>query len=164
MILNWRYPPTVQQFFYLNVFRLSSIAPILNHPGCSCYSAPPLVVIEEPRNPCNPSPCGSNAVCKERAGAGSCTCLVGYFGDPYTGCRPECVTSSECAHNKACLNMKCTDPCPGTCGVNAKCSVVNHTPQCYCPSGFSGNALSICRENVPRKDSNQRAKGCFNSF
>lgn len=75
-------------------------------------------------NPCSPSPCGANAVCKERNGAGSCLCLPEYFGDPYTGCRPECVQNSECDRSKACINNKCKDPCPGVCGINAsKCRV-----------------------------------------
>lgn len=109
------------------------------------------LVVEEPIHPCNPSPCGSNALCKERNGAGSCICVEGYFGDPYAGCRPECVTSNECAHDKACLNMKCRDPCPGTCGVNAECSVINHNPQCFCIAGYVGDPLTICRKIEPSK-------------
>lgn len=70
-------------------------------------------------NPCVPSPCGANAECKARNGVGSCTCLLEYYGDPYTGCRPECVQNSECDRSKACINNKCKDPCPGVCGVNA---------------------------------------------
>jgi len=74
--------------------------------------------------PCNPSPCGANAVCKERNGAGSCTCLPEYSGDPYTGCRPECVLNTDCSKARACVRNKCVDPCPGTCGLNAECRVV----------------------------------------
>lgn len=118
------------------------------HRFVSRYS---LSVVEEPRNPCNPSPCGANALCKEKNGAGSCICVEGYFGDPYSGCRPECVTSNECSHDKACLNMKCVNPCPGTCGVNAECSVINHNPQCFCSPGYTGNALFICRKIEPSK-------------
>lgn len=77
---------------------------------------PPL---QEEIKPCSPSPCGANAVCKERDGVGSCSCLPEYFGDPYTGCRPECVQNSECDRSKACINNKCKDPCPGVCGINA---------------------------------------------
>lgn len=103
------------------------------------------VAVEEELNPCNPSPCGANALCKERNGAGSCTCLPEYFGDPYTGCRPECVTNSDCTRDKACVNQKCTDPCPGTCGINAECRVSNHAPSCSCLPGYTGNALRSCR-------------------
>jgi len=107
---------------------------------------------DEPINPCNPSPCGSNAICKERNGAGSCTCLPDYFGDPYSGCRPECVTNNDCSRNTACLNNKCRDPCPGICGLNADCHVSNHAPTCTCLVGFSGNPLSSCHEvTIPSK-------------
>lgn len=96
--------------------------------------------------PCNPSPCGANAVCKERNGVGSCSCLPEYNGDPYTECRPECVLNSDCSKNRACLNNKCRDPCPGVCGVSAECHVINHAPSCSCPSGFTGNPSQFCRE------------------
>lgn len=100
--------------------------------------------IEEDRNPCNPSPCGANAVCKERNGAGSCVCLPEYQGDPYSGCRPECTMNSDCPRNRACSNQKCKDPCPGTCGLNAECNVFNHAPTCTCRSGYQGNPLVSC--------------------
>lgn len=109
------------------------------------------LVLDIPTDPCNPSPCGANSVCNVRNGVGSCTCVKGYFGDPYTGCRPECVTSNDCPSNKACLGMKCRDPCPGSCGINAECRVFNHNPQCYCISGYTGNALTICRAIEPSK-------------
>lgn len=101
---------------------------------------------DEITQPCNPSPCGSNAVCTERNGAGACSCLPDYFGDPYSGCRPECVTNNDCPRVKACLNNKCYDPCPGVCGSNAECRVVNHAPQCTCIVGYTGNPLSGCHE------------------
>lgn len=113
----------------------------------SSIIAPP--IRDERQDPCNPSPCGSNAVCKERNGAGSCTCMPEYFGDPYSGCRPECVTNSDCPRNKACVNKKCKDPCPGVCGINAECYVVNHSPSCSCISGFTGDPLSACHEPIP---------------
>lgn len=79
-------------------------------------SVPP--VMDTP-SPCANSPCGANAICKERNGVGSCACLPEYYGDPYTGCRPECVQNSECDQTKACVNNKCVDPCPGVCPPNA---------------------------------------------
>ena len=108
-------------------------------------------VTERPTNPCNPSPCGANAVCKERNGAGSCACLPEYFGDPYSGCRPECVTNSDCDRSRACVNNKCVDPCPGTCGINAECRVVNHAPSCSCIPGYTGEPLRICNLVQPSK-------------
>lgn len=91
-------------------------------------------------DPCNPSPCGSNAQCSN----GECTCLPEYQGDPYRGCRPECVLNSDCPRDKACSRNKCVDPCPGTCGQNAICEVINHIPMCSCPQGMSGNAFISC--------------------
>ena len=110
------------------------------------YIAPPA---ETPRRPCSPSPCGSNAICKERNGAGSCTCLANYTGDPYTGCRPECVLSSDCPRDRACVNNRCVDPCVSTCGVNAQCQVINHAPSCSCLASFTGNALVSCQPIPP---------------
>lgn len=54
------------------------------------------------------------------------------------------MVNSECAYNKACINRKCVDPCPGICGENAECNVINHNPICSCIDGFSGNAFSKC--------------------
>lgn len=95
-------------------------------------------------NPCKPSPCGVNALCKERNGAGSCICLPEYIGNPYEGCRPECSINSDCPPNRACIHNKCQDPCPGTCGQNANCQVINHLPQCYCLPGYSGDPFKYC--------------------
>lgn len=103
-----------------------------------------LTVIEAPTNPCNPSPCGANAICKERNGAGSCACVPEYFGDPYIECRPECVMNSDCPKSRACRNNKCIDPCPGTCGDNALCQVVNHNPTCYCINDYIGDPFIRC--------------------
>jgi hypothetical protein len=98
-------------------------------------------------DPCNPSPCGPNAQCRD----GSCTCLPEFQGDPYIGCRPECVLSQDCPRTKACVRQKCVDPCPGTCGQNARCDVVNHIPMCSCTPGFSGNPFIECRPQRGKK-------------
>lgn len=96
--------------------------------------------IQQASDPCNPSPCGPNALCNN----GICTCLTEYQGDPYSICRPECVLNNECSQNKACIRNKCMDPCPGTCGQNALCEVYNHIPMCRCPQGMNGNAFTQC--------------------
>lgn len=98
----------------------------------------------EIREPCRPSPCGVNAVCRERNNAGSCSCLPGYFGDPYSECRPECVNNNDCSKRKSCVNNKCRDPCPGVCGSNTECHVANHSPYCSCLPGFTGNPSVAC--------------------
>ncbi|XP_049964679.1 neurogenic locus notch homolog protein 4-like [Schistocerca serialis cubense] len=103
-----------------------------------------VAVPQERPTPCSPSPCGSNAVCREQNGAGSCTCLPEYVGNPYEGCRPECVVNTDCAPNRACIRNKCQDPCPGTCGPNADCQVVNHLPSCTCRPGYTGDPFRYC--------------------
>ncbi|XP_046389831.1 neurogenic locus notch homolog protein 1-like [Ischnura elegans] len=138
---------------------------VVSHtPNCVClpgYQGDPFSqcyvqqepIVEEKAMPCNPSPCGANAVCREQNGAGSCTCLPEYIGNPYEGCRPECILNSDCASNKVCISGKCQDPCPGTCGQNADCQVVNHLPSCTCRPGYVGDPFRYCnlapREEVP---------------
>ncbi|KAF0298054.1 Neurogenic locus notch 3 [Amphibalanus amphitrite] len=106
---------------------------------------------ERPRNPCIPSPCGSNAQCSERQGAAVCSCLPGYHGDATQGCRPECVTDSECSLSKACARQKCVDPCEGVCSINADCRVVNHKPVCTCQTRYEGNPYFARCVIKPRK-------------
>lgn len=99
-------------------------------------------ILEPPQkiDPCHPSPCGANAQCNN----GVCTCLPEYQGDPYFGCRPECVLSTDCPLDKACLRSKCVDPCRDMCGFEAECNVYNHVAVCSCPSGMTGNAFDQC--------------------
>ena len=94
-------------------------------------------------NPCNPSPCGPNSQCREINNLAVCSCVPGYIGSPPT-CRPECTINSDCDLRLSCTNYKCSDPCPGTCGINAKCQVVNHNPICTCDYGYTGNAFYSC--------------------
>lgn len=110
-----------------------------------------ILVYREPEvTACQTSPCGINAVCKERNNAGSCSCLPEYYGDPYIECRPECVMNSDCPKTKSCFNQKCVDPCIGVCSSNAECFVVNHSPLCTCLSGYTGNPSVGCYE-IPRR-------------
>lgn len=115
---------------------------------CSPPQAP---LYDEPSQPCQPNPCGPNAVCREQNGAGSCSCLDEYFGNPYEGCKPECILNSDCASNRACTRNKCQDPCPGACGQNTVCQVVNHIPTCTCIQGYSGNPYSYCSINQEQR-------------
>lgn len=95
-------------------------------------------------SPCDPSPCGDNAECSELGRAAACKCLPGFQGDPYLSCRPECVLNTDCPSSLACINAKCKDPCPGTCGINAVCNVLNHVPKCSCLSGYVGDPSREC--------------------
>lgn len=107
----------------------------------SCFLLTADAPIPEPaKDPCYPSPCGPNANCRD----GICTCIPEYQGDPYIGCRPECVLNDDCPKDQACIRQKCKNPCPGTCGVQAICDVVNHIPICSCPTGMSGNPFVQC--------------------
>ena len=103
--------------------------------------------------PCSPPPCGPNAICKEQNGVGSCSCVPEYIGDPYEGCRPECTLNSDCMSNLACIRSKCQNPCPGTCGQDAQCQVVNHLPSCSCIPGYTGNPYSSCFLSPPIRKS-----------
>lgn len=133
---------------------------VLNHvPVCTCnegFTGDPFtqcnqVPITTPspilsEDPCNPSPCGSNAICRP---GGICECLPEYLGNAYESCRPECVLNPECPRDRACLRNKCRDPCAGTCGANARCEVVNHIPTCSCPEGYTGDPFAACRQSIP---------------
>lgn len=97
----------------------------------------------EPVNPCHPSPCGPYSNCRTFNGHAVCTCLDLCVGSP-PNCRPECIVSSDCRPDKACISQKCQDPCNGVCGINARCQVVNHNPICSCMSGYTGDPFVRC--------------------
>lgn len=106
----------------------------------------PLVVVsqeESLKNPCFPSPCGLYSVCHVVSDHPVCSCQAGHVGSP-PACRPECIVSTECPQEKACINQKCLDPCPATCGLNASCQVVNHSPIRTCSVGFIGDPFVRC--------------------
>lgn len=94
-------------------------------------------------DPCLPSICGPYSICKVIGESPSCTCQPNYIGAP-PNCRPECVSNSECPSNLACVNQKCRDPCPGSCGYNADCKVISHALVCACPFGQTGDPLVSC--------------------
>ena len=101
--------------------------------------------------PCQPSPCGANAVCREQNGAGSCSCLPDYKGNPYESCRPECTSNTDCVPTKSCVRFKCEDPCIGLCGQNADCQVIHHSPSCSCRFGYIGDPFTFCRPEPPQQ-------------
>lgn len=110
--------------------------------------APP-VVNDYARDPCIPSPCGAFSECRDIGGIPSCSCLPTYRGSP-PNCRPECTISTECPANMVCTRQRCTDPCPGLCGIMARCSVVNHVPICSCLPDHTGDPFVGCTMR-PRK-------------
>ena len=65
--------------------------------------------------------------------------------------RPECINNADCPPTRACGSQKkCVDPCPGLCGHNAVCRVINHNPLCSCNAGYTGSPYQGCRQ-IPRK-------------
>lgn len=131
-----------------------AICEVENHvPLCKCppgYTGDPFFMCREipvtprPRvNPCQPSPCGPNSQCREFNEQAVCSCLPNYQGSP-PNCRPECVVNSECTQDKACVQQRCVDPCPNTCGIEAQCSVKNHSPVCACRNGYTGDPFTQC--------------------
>lgn len=101
-------------------------------------------VSSKPANPCDPSPCGPYSRCLvSPQGFAVCSCLPNYQGAPPL-CKPECIVSSDCQQTQACLNQKCVDPCPGTCGLGARCVVISHNPICSCPPGQDGDPFTKC--------------------
>lgn len=107
----------------------------------------PVVAPQPKPDPCLPSPCGANALCQQVGETAACSCAADYIGSP-PNCRPECTVSSDCSPNKACMNEKCKDPCLGSCGFDAICSVHNHVPICTCREGYTGNPFEQCRIKV----------------
>lgn len=92
---------------------------------------------------CSTNFCGPNSQCRNVNGIAVCSCQSGFMGSP-PNCRPECVQSSECPADRACINQKCQDPCPSACGQNTECRVINRSPMCTCNPGFSGDPFTIC--------------------
>lgn len=72
-----------------------------------------------------------------------CSCLPEFRESP-PNCRPECIVSAECSQNRACIAQKCSDPCIGQCGQNARCNVINHSPICSCMEKYTGDPFSRC--------------------
>lgn len=110
-----------------------------------CFVAP---ILREPENPCIPTPCGPNSQCRVIGSQAACSCLPNYVGQS-PNCRPECTISAECPSNLACIYEKCSDPCPGSCGVNARCSVINHNAVCTCVIGYEGDPTIQCSSIPP---------------
>lgn len=99
-----------------------------------------------PMSPCIPSPCGLNADCRVMDTRPVCSCLPDMLGAP-PNCRPECIINQDCPPHLACVSKKCQNPCAGSCGINADCTVLNHRPMCLCRPGFEGDPFSGCRES-----------------
>ena len=114
--------------------------------------AAPVPVDKNFTRPCAPSPCDPGIQCNVYGGqVAMCDPCSGPSGIYNLICRPECLAHSDCPFNFACLGRKCRDPCPGSCGVNANCMVINHNPVCSCPTGLVGNPFEHCSVPPPSK-------------
>ena len=113
---------------------------------CESTKSITLTLDDDKSDPCQPDPCGPGALASASSTGGcSCSCPLGLRGDPRAqGCRPECLINADCPRDQACSSNTCTDPCPGTCGAHATCSVINHIPTCVCDKGHVGNAFEEC--------------------
>lgn len=127
------------------------------------FSTAPPPEPEVRQDPCSPSPCGVNARCRIDNRYAVCECIPEYHGNPYEGCRPECVGNADCSMNKACIRNRCVDPCPGICGVEAVCSVTNHIPICTCPPGTTGDAFRQCIIFIERDRPLEATEPCYPS-
>lgn len=104
-------------------------------------------VYEEPVNPCHPSPCGPNSICKPHNYDAVCSCLPNYIGRA-PNCRPECTMDSDCPTSLACICDRCQNPCDGTCAANAHCTVLYHRAHCVCNEDYIGDPYSGCSRVV----------------
>lgn len=102
-----------------------------------------LAVPVVPGDTCQPSPCGPYSNCRVIDNHAVCSCQPNYIGSP-PSCRPECVVSTDCSPNAACIDQRCKDPCLGTCGLNTDCRVINHNPVCICTLGYNGDPFFGC--------------------
>lgn len=96
------------------------------------------------KQPCVPSPCGTTDCNIYGTQIAICDPCLGPEAAYNPQCRPECLTNADCPFDRACLGFSCVDPCPGSCGVNALCSVIQHTPVCSCPVGLIGDPFQHC--------------------
>lgn len=114
------------------------------NPFHGCHLIPIRIEPTQPHDPCHPSPCGPFSQCRNINGSPLCSCLENYLGPP-PSCRPECVISSECPLDKACVSQRCSDPClREPCAPRAVCKVLNHSPICSCPPNHVGNPFVSC--------------------
>lgn len=59
--------------------------------------------------------------------------ILGYVGNPLSGCRHECESDGECGSQENCKDFKCQQACT-QCGIGASCvRVSNHRAICECP-------------------------------
>lgn len=122
-----------RKYLYKNFNTLKFTEPFLAYPTANTTK------------PCRPSPCGPQTECNVYGTeVAVCDPCMGPNAAFNPQCRPECLTSADCPFDKACISQVCADPCPGSCGINAICTTVIHSPVCSCPRGLMGNPFEHC--------------------
>jgi hypothetical protein len=132
--------------FFLTLFFVDCL---LTKKNCFCL----LAIIQPYQNVCAPSKCGPFSRCKEINSQAVCSCERNYIGSP-PNCRPECVVNSDCPLDKACLSQTCSDPCINSCGSEASCRVVNHSPICSCSYPLTGDPFVRCYKQQQQPSEN----------
>ena len=102
---------------------------------------------EKCRDPCADNPCGVNAECRAITHHAICSCPSGYKGDGLDTCSPlECQKDSDCSDNSVCLNSRCVEACllSRPCGSSAQCIASDHSTECKCLSGYTGDPYVFC--------------------
>lgn len=96
------------------------------------------------------SSCGTAAECYGINHQAICECPPGMAGNPQIACVVAgCRADTDCPSNKACINMKCIDPCTrnNPCIKPSECTVYNHRTDCACPPGYIGNIGTSCKKS-----------------
>jgi hypothetical protein len=76
---------------YRHVISCSCEIGYTGQPLSACYPIPQRIeTTPSPRDPCSPSPCGPDSICRVQNGIAICSCKPDYFGVP-PQCRPECI-------------------------------------------------------------------------
>lgn len=118
-------------------------------------------------DPCGDA-CAPGAECKVINHRPVCYCPPGYTGTGYDRCSPVgCIANDECPQENVCLRNKCVDPCTvaNPCGAHAKCQTKQHTTECVCQLGYSGNAYEACIAIGCRDNSAcPTTQACVNNF
>lgn len=79
--------------------------------------------------------CSARNKCPERQ-----ICMQG-------ACVPGCNNNRDCGDDMVCSLRKCVKVCnENSCGKNAICLANRHRPICSCPSGFSGDPKTECKQ------------------
>lgn len=125
--------------------------------------------------------CGVNANCVTRNHIGTCTCLPGHVGDPFSGCHvadPRTYLSSlfvsplfifyffydeDILIKYIRYNVEAACK-PSPCGENTQCEVINEVPVCTCLPGYRGSPLAGCRHECESDHECSHHLACSSSF